>query len=198
MRNYQKYVVAFVLVALAALNYSPVEAQINYRSTSVFSAKILGTSTLHDWEMNSPNGNCSCTVLLDANNKITGVSNLSFTIKVESFLSEHKLMNTKTYEALKSNKFPNITYVLTSATVTQINATTSLIKSRGKLTIAGVTKDAEIDAYCAVSASDQSITCKVVKKMKMTDFSVTPPAVMMGSIKTGDDITIEFNFKLTK
>ena len=198
MRHYHKYIITFVLIVLAGIYALPANAQINYRSTNVFSAKILGTSTLHDWEMVSPNGNCSCTILLDASNKIIGVNSLSFIIKVESFVSEHKLMNNKTYEALKSDKFPNISYTLTSATITQINATTSLIKTHGKLTIAGVTKDAEIDAYCAVSATDQSISCKVIKKMKMTDFNVTPPAVMMGSIKTGNDITIEFNFKLTK
>jgi len=189
------------MIALALIVFTGIfsaKGQLNYRSTSVFSAKILGTSTLHDWEMSSPNGNCSCTVALDANNKIIGVSALSFVIKVESFVSEHKLMNNKTYEALKSDKFPTITYTLTSATVTQINATTSLIKTHGKLTIAGVTRDSEVDAYCAVSNTDQSISCKVVKKMKMTDFNVTPPAVMMGSIKTGNDITIEFSFKLTK
>jgi polyisoprenoid-binding protein YceI len=198
MRHNYKYVVALLLFAFTGLLSLPAEAQMNYRSTNVFSAKILGTSTLHDWEMRSPSGNCSCTIVLDANNRIIGVNSLSFAIKVESFVSEHKLMNTKTYEALKSDKFPNITYTLTSATVTQVNATTSLIKTKGKLTIAGVTKDAEIDAYCAVSAADQSITCKVVKKMKMSDFNVKPPVVLMGTIKTGNDISIEFNFKLTK
>jgi polyisoprenoid-binding protein YceI len=198
MRRYHQYLVAFVLIVFTGLYAQPATAQINYRSTNVFSAKILGTSTLHDWEMSSPSGNCVCTVLLDGNNKIIGVSSLSFVIKVESFVSEHKLMNTKTYEALKSDKFPTITYTLTSATVTQLNATTALIKTHGKLTIAGVTKDSEIDAYCAVSATDQSISCKVTKKMKMSDFNVKPPVVLMGTIKTGNDISIEFNFKLVK
>lgn len=128
-------------------------------------------------------------------NRITDLSLLVFTVPATSLKSEHKTMDNNTYKALKADKHPDIVYTLTSATVTPVNATTFTIKTRGKLTIAGTTRETDVDASARVNA-DNSITVSGSKKLKMTDYGVTPPKVMM--IRTGNDLTISYNLRLTK
>jgi hypothetical protein len=43
--------------------------------------------------------------------------------------------------------------------------------------------------------ADKSFTVTGVKKMKMTDYNVKPPTALLGTIKTGNDITISYNLK---
>jgi hypothetical protein len=34
------------------------------------------------------------------------------------------------------------------------------------------------------------------KKLKMTEFDMVPPTALMGTIKTGDEVTVTFNLNL--
>lgn len=130
-----------------------------------------------------------------AGDKISDLSLLVFTLPVTSLKSEHKTMDNNTYKALKASKHPEIVYALSSATVTPVNATTFTIRTKGKLTIAGTTRETDVVATAKVNP-DNSITVTGSKKLKMTDYGVTPPKVMM--IKTGNDLTISYNLRLTK
>ena len=101
-------------------------------------------------------------------------------------------MDKKCYDALKSDKFPNISYELKS--VNDMKSTGSGTYSavfNGNLTIAGNTKNVPINV--TINATTGSITIKGRKAIKMTDFGVEPPTALLGTIKTGDDITIDFN-----
>jgi polyisoprenoid-binding protein YceI len=66
-----------------------------------------------------------------------------------------------------------------------------LIKAHGNLTIAGVTIAVKMDVYCRVN-NDSTITCTGSEKLKMSDYKIHPPSFMMGAMKTGDAITLDF------
>lgn len=127
--------------------------------------------------------------------KISDLSLLEFTVPVTSLKSEHKTMDNNTYKALKANTHPDIAYTLSSATVTPVNATTFTIKTRGKLTIAGTTRETDVDATAKLNP-DNSISVSGSKKLRMTDYGVTPPKVMM--IKTGNDLTVSYQLRFIK
>lgn len=127
--------------------------------------------------------------------KISDLSLLVFTVPVTSLKSEHKTMDNNTYKALKANTHPDIAYTLSSATVTPVNATTFTIKTRGKLTIAGTTRETDVDATAKLNP-DNSISVSGSKKLRMTDYGVTPPKVMM--IKTGNDLTVSYQLRFIK
>lgn len=168
-------------------------SQTRYRASNG-AITVAGTSTLHDWKETSSKGTVNA-VFTMSGSKISDLSLLVFTVPVTSLKSEHKTMDNNTYKALKADKHPEIAYTLSSATVTPVNATTFTIKTRGKLTIAGTTRETDVDATAKVNA-DNSITVSGSKKLKMTDYGVTPPKVMM--IRTGNDLTISYNLRLTK
>jgi polyisoprenoid-binding protein YceI len=171
---------------------------VNYKTAAGAAVSISGTSTLHDWTMKSTEGNSTASFTVDADQKVIRINSLSFSVRGESILSEHTLMNDKTYEALKTKSYPNISFVTSGVSIVPANGNNFTAKSRGKLTIAGVSRDVEVNAACQFNQADRSITCTGSKKIKMTDYGVKPPAVMFNTIKTGDDITVDFNVKLNR
>lgn len=181
-----------VLLVSLHLPFAPL-AQTRYRSSAA-TITVSGTSTLHDWKETSAKGVANA-VFMISNNKISDLSLLVFTLPVTSLKSEHKSMDNNTYKALKAGKHPEIAYTLSSATVIPVNATTFTIKTRGKLTIAGTTRETDVEATAKLNP-DNSISVSGSKKLKMTDYGVTPPKVMM--IKTGNDLTISYQLKLTR
>lgn len=171
-------------------------AQVKYSSKSL-ALTVSGTSTLHDWDMKSAVGTFEANFTLNAAGAITAVNGLNFSTKAESLKSGHDAMDKNAYKALKSDKAAIITYTSNTATVTNLDATDYSVKSTGKLTIAGTTLDAEIVATCKVNA-DKSITVMGSKKISMKEFGMAPPTFMMGTIKTGNDVTLKFDLKLNK
>jgi hypothetical protein len=169
---------------------------LKYRSQAL-NIVISGTSTLHDWDMRSSKGTTDVNFEI-ANDKLAGVSGLSFTMPAESLKSEHSMMDKNAYKALKTDDYKNISFVQTSATVSPIDANTYQLKLVGKLTIAGTTKVTDLVATAKYNAADKSFTVSGTKKFKMSDYGVKPPTVMMGTIKTGDPLTVTFNTKIVK
>lgn len=183
-------------IALLLLNVTGI-AQTSYHSTTVI-ISLNGTSNIHDWEMKASTGHSEATFGIDATGKLTSVSNLSFTLPVKDLKSEHTGMDNNTYKALKATDNPNFSFVLTSGVVTSNGNNNYNIDCKGKLTIAGKTNDTEILAAGVYNPADKSITVSGVKKMKMTDYGVTPPKALFGTIKTGNDISISYTVKFIR
>jgi len=102
------------------------------------------------------------------------------------------------FKDLETKKKPSINFLMTNGTVTAIDANTYSFKGQGNLTIAGTTRLTDLNATLKYNAADKSFTCSGSKVIKMTDWKVTPPTVLFGTIKTGDQITIQYNLKITK
>ncbi|MEO7766945.1 MAG: YceI family protein, partial [Ferruginibacter sp.] len=120
-------------------------------------------------------------------------SGLSFNLPAESLKSGHGAMDKNTYKALKTDKNPSISFVLTSGNATATGTNTYLLKGMGKLTISGNTVLTDLVVTLKYNPADKSFNCSGTKKFKMTQYGVKPPTIMMGAIKTGDDIAISYN-----
>ncbi len=172
-------------------------AQVKYTNKNSASLTVSGTSTLHDWDMKSAQGNCEATITLNAAGALTALSGLSFSTNTAELKSGKGAMDKNAYKALKTDKNPTITYVAASSTVSLLSGTDYLVKTIGKLTIAGTTLDAEVTANCKVHP-DKTVTVMGSKKLAMKEFGMVPPSFMMGTIKTGNDVTLKFDFTLSK
>jgi polyisoprenoid-binding protein YceI len=184
---------AFVLPGILFAAINTVSAQAIYQSDPSVKIKIEGTSNIEDWEMNSEKGSCTASLQLIDNDVLTGMSNLDFFIKVEDFRSEHKAMDNNMYNAMNTEKYPDVRFH-SSNIVVKPAGNGYIISAKGKLNIAGVSKDAEITANA--TAVDKGFAISGSYKLKMTDYNVTPPSIMFGAIKTGNDVTIRFSFVL--
>lgn len=172
-------------------------AQVKYTNKNNASLTVSGTSTLHDWDMKSAHGNCEATITLNAAGALTALNGLSFSTNTAELKSGKGAMDKNAYKALKTDKNPTISYVAATSTVSLLSGTDYLVKTTGKLTIAGTTLDAEVTANCKVNA-DKTVTVMGSKKLSMREFGMVPPSFMMGTIKTGNDVTLKFDFTLSK
>jgi polyisoprenoid-binding protein YceI len=186
-------IMALAILMLPAIYTS---AQNTYTSSTV-DLTVSGTSTLHDWDMKSLKANCTATFTQNSAGHITGLTALSFSTPANALKSEHSSMDNNAYKALKSDKNPSITYTMTSATVTAGETGAVTVKCNGKLTIAGTEKDQEIVAVVKPNA-DNSLTVSGSRAISMKDFNMQPPTFMLGTIKTGNDVTLKFNLILRK
>lgn len=170
---------------------------------TVFHAQVVeitlnGTSNLHDWDMKAVNGESEMAIGVDANNKVSSLNRLSFKLPVKNLKSHHSGMDNNTYKALNADKNPNISFVLTSATVIAAGNNNYQFNCLGKLTIAGVTRDVTLPASCTYNPTDKTFAVNGSKKMNMTDYNVKPPTAIFGTIKTGNPIVIAYNLKFKK
>ena len=175
-----------LLLTLLILISSSLLAQTSYKLDGETSKMTVeGTSTLHDWEsdVEQIQGNASLTL---NGNVLTEIKSLSITIPVKSIKSGKSGMDSNTYNALKESKNPNITFVLSSATISGTS-----VKAKGKLTIAGFTKETELTT--TYKSTSNGIAFEGSSTFKMSEYKVDPPTAMMGTIKTGDSVTINFN-----
>ncbi len=193
----KKYLKGFALMLISIIGFNVIgHSQSAYKieDTKDVNIKLLGTSTLHKWEMEATSVSGAAQFIFKSGSKsdLASLKSLSFALKVKDLESDNKELDKTAYEALKSDEFKDIHYKLISATVTPERKNEYLLKTIGKLTIAGVTKEIEMDVHSVINKNG-TITCTGSIKLNMTDYNVDPPSFLFGAMKTGDAITLEFN-----
>ena len=159
------------------------------------SIKVLGTSNIHDWVMASTAIESSCEFKFDGG-KLTAIQLFNLAVPATSLKSEHSSMDSRTYKAINADKFPKIMYKLISTVITPVDKNKYLVKTKGDLTISGVTQAIAMDVTVVVNA-DHSLTCTGTEKIKLTDYKIDPPSFMLGAMKVYNDLTIQFNLNYT-
>jgi len=158
---------------------------LNKQSSSL---EVLGTSTLHDWEIEAEEMDGTAAISLENG---LDVSDLTFKVVVKSLKSGKSGMDKNTWSALEYKDHPNISYKLTNVEGVTSAGSTYKLSTTGKLTIAGTSKTVKIPVEAKVNSGQVNFNGEI--DFKMTDFEVDPPTALMGTIKTGDEITIKFN-----
>jgi hypothetical protein len=160
-------------------------AQDLYRFTGKPILTVIGGSTIHDWEMSSGQSQGKAEMLVEGTS-LKDVKSATVTMKAESLKSGKDKMNELAYDALKSKKHPEIKFVLTSFK----NLDGKKGKATGNLTIAGTTKPV---TFNVLTTKQGDVLClEGDTAIKMSDFNMTPPTAMMGTIKTTNDLKLVF------
>jgi polyisoprenoid-binding protein YceI len=148
---------------------------------------------MHDWIVLGTKANATGNITFESN-RIKGIKSLQVNIPCKELKSEKKSgkMDKKIYEALKIEKHPNITFDLIRITAMPTEANGNMMNALGTLTIGGYSKEETLNVLVKVTDSN-TINFSGSKKIKMTDFKISPPTAMMGMLKTGDDIEIKFD-----
>ncbi len=163
-----------------------------YRHTTGSTLSVKGTSTLHDWTMTST----EATVQAGIEQAGTGaLQSVSLSVPVVSLKSGKGAMDRNAQEALKAKQHPDIRFALKAPVGPATTGSTVSWPAAGTLTVAGVSRDVTVTVNCT-RAADGSLTCTGSVPLKMTDYGVKPPVLMMGTLKTGNDVTVEFSVKL--
>jgi len=156
---------------------------------------VSGTSNVHDWDIKSDKGVCTSVFAVNSVGNLLGMSQLSFTIPAESLKSEHRGMDKNTYKALNTSKYHSIEFTAGSVDVKSAGKEKYMLVSKGKLTIAGVSKDIVLTATGSLNA-DNTISYSGSYNLVLTDYKVEPPTALLGTIKTGDKVVVKYDLVL--
>lgn len=194
------------LLLLAALAATLGHAQtVKYQANPGSKLKMDGTSTVHDWTVESSliGGSVEWDASFDAVPKAGKVpgAKVESTILVRSLKSGKSAMDAVMQDAMGAEKNPKITYTLTELTLKDAPKTPAdpmTFDSKGQITVAGVSKPLAMTVTITREGDKLKITGKT--PLKMTDHGIKPPApaVGLGLIKTGDEVKISFDWVTKK
>ncbi|WP_339609137.1 YceI family protein [uncultured Planktosalinus sp.] len=171
-----------------------VTQQINAQVAKVNSANsimtVFGTSNIHDWDMKAEKMSGDASFKIE-NGKLAAIDKLTYAVEVESLKSGKSGMDKNAYNALDTKKHKTINYNLTKVTkISDTGSNSYSIETIGNLTIAGQTKQVPITFNVQLNGSKLTFSGKV--KINMTHYNVEPPKALMGTVKTGEDLTLDF------
>jgi polyisoprenoid-binding protein YceI len=186
MRGAIVFLLSFLLsVGLMAQQYT----------LSSFEMTISGTSTLHDWT-SVVNDVQAEAVLVWNENRLERIPSLEVKARSESIISgKGSIMDNKTWTALKKDAFPHIVFELKKATISA--ELPYNISAFGNLSIAGVTRAVQLRVQ-GEPVEHGRIRFTGQYDLLMTDFGIDPPTALMGSLQTGDAITVNFEVVFAK
>lgn len=153
---------------------------------------VLGTSSVHDWESNAEKFTGEASVAV-TDGLITSIESLTVTVKADQVKSGKRVMDNKTKDALDAKNNPDIVFSLTGIQ----EVTDDSLTVTGTLTLAGVTKNIEMEAAYTLN-SDGSFTVNGIESIDMEVYGIKPPTAMMGALKTGKDVDVKFDVTFTK
>ena len=187
-RNSALLMLLFIIVCLKSTGQS---FDLNKEISSV---KISGTSNLHDWEMHLSDFDCSVTFKSD-NSVLKEISKVTFSCKSGDIKSNNSIMDRKTYAALNAESYPEIKFhSLTSNGIKTVNSKFSgtLI---GNLLIAGISKAVAVTFTGLVTNTEgkKEVSVSGSVEIQMSDFKISPPTAIMGTLKTGNKVLLSFS-----
>ena len=114
-------------------------------------------------------------------------------VPVATFDCGKRRMNEDLYRALQAKAHPFIEYELASAELIGNAGQDGAyrLRARGRLTIAGATRDVEI-VLDGERLHDGRFQGRGRLPLQMTDFGIEPPSALLGLVRAHDDITVRF------
>lgn len=185
----KKIRVTLTAIALIVLGGAAVHAPDSFTFEPDSRIWIEGTSTVHDWTCNVERftGSLEATA---AGTTLNALSGTTVSVPVNRIECNNGTMNGKLRTALGESP---IRFTLVSATLGARQADGWFsIRANGRLTIAGASQSVSMTVRGkALSADRFRFTGQL--PLRMTDYGVDPPTALLGTLRTGDQVTVHFD-----
>jgi polyisoprenoid-binding protein YceI len=165
---------------------------------------VAGGSNVHSWSCQGSTFQAAVeldasTLTLPMTELVKPIRKVSITIPVKSLKCGKAKMDENMYKALNAEKYPDITYVLSTYELDKSLSTRDgfTAKTVGELTVAGTTARVEMP-ISAVRNEAGAIVGEGKLQMKMTDVGIKPPVALLGTMRTKNEIEITFRVLLDK
>ncbi|WP_088653064.1 YceI family protein [Geofilum rhodophaeum] len=103
-------------------------------------------------------------------------------------------MDEKAHEALQVKKYADITFTQTGTATAQLSGTKFSTTVTGTLTISG--KKQKVNLRITGDTANGQLKVSGTANLKMTDFGIDPPKAMLGAVKSGDAIKVNYEVVL--
>jgi polyisoprenoid-binding protein YceI len=163
-----------------------------YVLSGEYAVTIDGTSNLRDWKENVGQVSGAMEAEVNPDGSI-GLNAIRINMVVLSIKSDMgRVMDNKTYEALKANDHPEILFTLAAPLrLVPVRDCGTAIPVKGNLWLAGVCKPVTM-LVKTFEISRGTLQFEGYENLKMTDFGVKPPTALFGTMRASPDITIHF------
>jgi polyisoprenoid-binding protein YceI len=154
---------------------------------------VEGSSTARGYRCESTQVQGSAAATTIDLSALRSVPRAEITIPVSTLDCRNGTMNGHMRNALKAQQHPAIRFQASSVTLSP-GASGSAVRMAGNLTIAGVTRPATVEGT-AVNEAGQ-LRLRGTHSFSMRDFDVTPPTLMMGTMRVHAPVTVGFDVVL--
>jgi polyisoprenoid-binding protein YceI len=190
---------AALLGALAATAAGQTTARVSVAPDSKL--WIEGTSNLHGWSCAAEKFDAAIELdaaaiaeLGTATPKV--LKRVEVKVPVKSLKCGHGGMDDNMYKALKADASPEISYIMATFDAVPGEADGFTLKTTGTLTLAGKENKLAMDVT-ATRLPDGTVRATGVVPIKMTDYGIKPPTAIFGTLRTGDEVKVNFALTVT-
>lgn len=157
---------------------------------------VEGTSTVRSYscEAAEVKGSVDATPVLDLTKLDGAVTGAEVVVDVAGLECGNGTMNSHMRKALKMTEHGAISFRLNDYATT-VAGTETQVTMNGTLKIAGQERPVTIQGI-ATAAAEGAIRVQGSHAIKMTDFGVKPPSLMMGTMKVHDPVKLNFDVVL--
>jgi polyisoprenoid-binding protein YceI len=132
---------------------------------------------------------------LEAFVRAKGVTSMQLLVPVRGLHSGKSGLDKNMYKALQASEHPAIRFVMSGYEVEDGKTPGTLaIDAKGTLEIAGVERS--IHLPIVASRAGDAIRLQGSVPVLMTDYGIKPPTMMMGALKTADQVVVSFDLAL--
>jgi polyisoprenoid-binding protein YceI len=188
-------VLAAVLPAIVASNGArrvPLELQPESRLW------VAGTSTVRAFQCQATSFDAKVTAAAGAASAVLAgekaVSSVDVTVPVEKLDCRNGTMNEHMRKALKAKEHPTVTFRVASYELAKV-ADAVTVTLTGTLTLGGVEKPITVIAQ-AKPGDDGKLLVSGTHEVRMTEFGLKPPTLMLGTMKVDEKIKVGFDVVL--
>jgi len=200
-----------VLLLTAAVAHVPVtrgQQNISFRLTDHENAiyrlsqshdvvmNLAGTTPVRNWCMTA-HGLSGEAIMLVHEDRLADITSLRFSLPVHNLKGDGDGMDRDCYTALKAEKYPTIDFELLSTAIESYANNSYLVRARGNLSVAGVTREVTLFMH-GILDRNSTIRFTGSEELKMSDYHVERPSLLLGLIHAGDAMTLTYSLIFTK
>jgi polyisoprenoid-binding protein YceI len=187
-----------LIISLPLLLIPDAQAQsLTYTTTDNSHIIVSGTSTLHDWELRSSTLMSEAVFSTGNGETIESLESVMMILETSTLESDRSRLENLAHEEMDAGNHPEITFRSAGNGRIQRDGDAYRVTAPGDLTIAGVTRQVSVEATC-INTADEMLVCTGTRDLLMTDFGIDPPTLMLGTIRTADEVTVEFRMEYSR
>ena len=122
------------------------------------------------------------------------VSRVEVTVPAEKLDCRNGTMNEHLRKAIKAKEFPTVVFRATSYDLARSSESVG-VTLNGSLTLGGVEKPITVKAQ-AKPGAEGTLVVSGTREVRMTEFGLKPPTLMLGTMKVDEKITVGFEVVL--
>jgi polyisoprenoid-binding protein YceI len=159
---------------------------------------VSGTSTVRSFECRATTFDANVEALVTGATAAVlegqkGVGVVDVTVTIDRLECGNGKMNSHMRNALKAAEHPQIKFHLESYDLAK-SADAVQVTLNGSLTMGGVTNPVTLVANA--SAESSGLRVAGTHELRLTEFSLKPPSLMLGTMKVGDKVKVGFDIVL--